>query len=113
MAYLLRFSEAFEADVEGLFDWLFGRDLATAFRFRDSVTAATASLVHFPTANTVVEESALYKRTVRRKLFCSGTTAYRLLYTVYEAGEQEEDAVIYVLRVMHGAARPILDADNE
>jgi len=109
MPYAILFTEPFEADVIRLFDWLFGFNAVAAFRFRDAVDEATASLSDFPNSSPVADENDLYVRTVRRKVFKSGATTYRLLFTVYEAGDLGADAEpsVRCLRVLHGAARPL------
>jgi plasmid stabilization system protein ParE len=100
-----------EADALKLFDWLFGFNAPAAFRFMDAFHAAAASLSENPGGYPVAEESILYTRTVRRHLFRGGSTGYRLLFTIYEAGELGADVgpQVHVLRVLHGSARPLTE----
>ncbi|GAB4456469.1 MAG: hypothetical protein OHK0029_14480 [Armatimonadaceae bacterium] len=108
-------TESYEADVVNIFDWLFGYNPVAAFRFRDAVEQASASLAENPMGYPIADESDYYQRTVRRKLFRSGSSTYRLLFTVVELEELSEahEPTVVVLRVRHGAARPLGDEDSE
>ena len=114
MPHTVVLAESFEADVSRLFDWLFGFNSVAAFRFRDAVETAVLSLSEAPTAYSIASDYERQAPVVRRKLFKSGVTTYRLLFAVYEAGEIEPQSppTVRCLRVLHGAARP-LNQENE
>ena len=115
MSYEVHLTEPFEADVARLFDWLFGFNSRAAFRFRDVVEAEALSLSDFPQRYATADETELYLRPVRRKLFKSGNATYRVLFTVYEAGELGVDSlpIVHCLRVLHGAAKPWTQTDGQ
>ncbi len=108
LTYLVRTSEEAEENIAEIFDWLLDFTEVGAFRFRDRIEQEIGSLESNPYRCRVAEEDDLYEREVRLHLCRSGSSTYRILFTVYENDELSHDApaTVLILSVRHGASQP-------
>lgn len=112
--YEVQLTEIAEANIEEIFDWLFGFTVVGAFRFRDRIAEEIASLNTNPLRCRLAEENEMYDRDVRLHQCRSGNSTYRILFSVYEPGELFDDspATVSVLRIRHGASRPLWESNG-
>jgi len=74
----------------------------TANRWHEGVLATCRSLAQMPRRCAAAPENRMFDREVRQILYRHGRIAYRILFTISEATE-EEPGLVRILRILHGA----------
>src|SRR5689334_1243936 len=101
MAYRVEYAEPAEQDIDSAYLWLSRtRSPAFAARWFKGLRAAVERLTLFPRRNAVVEE---YGTGVRRLLYGTSGSRYRVLYLVVEPEAEDEEGIVRILHVYHGA----------
>lgn len=107
-------SERVEADRESAFLRLLSYDTGYAARWLEDLNRIITDLPNFPGPRSHAvdaEATARFGSEVRRMLYFGPTrrrsgTPYRILFTVVEPPEGEDEGILRVLRILHGA-RPL------
>ena len=100
--YDILMSELAEADVEVIFERLLLRSPNSAAQFRDGIEDAIASLSLMPNRCAVAPDNKQLEHPMRQLVYRYGTTAYRILFSVFET-KDDASGLVRVLRVRHGA----------
>ena len=100
MTYRIDLSEAAEAEAFAAYLWISRRSPEFAGRWYNGLLKAIEDLVLFPRSWQAAPE---YGPNVRRMLYGTGGNRYRLLYLIIEPEEGQEEGIIRILHVYHGA----------
>jgi plasmid stabilization system protein ParE len=106
-------SDVAGADIEAAFLRLSRQDPEFAGRWLEGLNRMIAALDTFPTRHARVSESDTCGREVRRMLYRNGRTVYRVFFTLLDADGDGDPDTVRVLRVRHGAQRPLGQPDAE
>lgn len=107
MTYRIEITEAAEAEIDETYLYLLLRNPEAAARWHDSIVRAINSLESMPSRCAAAPENELFEGDIRHH-FCSfGRAAYRIIFRVLS---NETPPVVRVLRVRHGARRPLHSA---
>ncbi len=108
-------SELAEADIAAVFEYLVLRSPDAAADTMDGIEQAIASLSEMPKRCTVAPDNDRLEYPMRQLIYRHRRTAYRILFSVFEA-EGEREAFVRVLRVRHGGQQQLgvsTDGSNE
>ena len=100
MAYQIELSEAAEVEANVAYLWMSRRSPEFAGRWYNGLLKAIEDLVLFPRR---WQASPKHGPNVRRMLYGTGASRYRVLYLIIEPEEGEEAGIIRILHVYHGA----------
>ena len=103
ISYDILVSELAEADVEAIFDNLLLRSPNAAVRCREGLEDAFASLAEMPKHCALAPDKKRVDPPMRQLIYRHGSTAYRILFSVFDAKEEDDAGIVRVLRVRHGA----------
>jgi plasmid stabilization system protein ParE len=103
MTYRIEVSEAAEAEIDNAYLWLSKDSPERAARWHAGLLDAIDSLSEFPRRYRLVSRTARRGHEVRRLLYGRGRNVFRIVYAVIEPTHDDDDAVIRVLHVLHGA----------
>ena len=107
-AYEVRLSETAEAEIDDAVLYLARFSARAAERWHAGLLEAVQSLSYLPRRCPLAPENSLFDREVRQLIYRRGRTAYRLLYAIFEA-TNDEPAFVQIMRVRHGAQRRLND----
>lgn len=97
--YRVEVSDVAQAQIDAAFLYLSARSPNAAMRWLTGLGAAIDSLALFPRRCPLAPENDLYENaSVRRLLYGSRRSAYRILYCIFE-----QDREVRILQVRHGA----------
>jgi plasmid stabilization system protein ParE len=103
--YRVDVSDTAEQEADTVYLWMqTNRGLSQADRWYRGLYQAYQSLTTFPNRF----EAVPHRQDVRRMLYGQ----YRVLYRVIEPDVPEEEGIVRILRVLHGARQTESDADN-
>ena len=107
-------SDVAEAEIEAVFLSLFLRDPMFAARWLEGLNRVIAALDTFPGRHARVDEDSLQGQEIRRVVYRNGRAVYRILFMLIDADGDGVEDTVRVLRVLHGARRPLgQPEDNE
>ncbi len=106
-------SDVAEAEIEAVFLSLFLRNPEFAARWLEGLNRVIAALDTFPSRHARVDEGGLQGQEIRRVVYRNGRTVYRILFTLLDADGDGKDDTVRVLRVLHGARRPLGQPSDE
>lgn len=106
-------SDVAEAEIEAAFLSLFLRNPDLAARWLEGLNRAIAALDTFPGRHSRVDEGKVQGQIVRRVVYRNGKIVYRVLFIVVDADGDGEDDTVRILRVLHGARRPLGQAEDD
>jgi len=110
--YLVEFTEPAQIEADAVYLWFSERvGLDYAIRWYEGLLLAARELSSLPRANPIAPESDRYDVEVRRLLYYGpskrrGRQVYRLLFHIIEPQEQEDEGVVRILHIWHGAKGP-------
>ncbi len=113
MSFTVATSEVAEAEIEAVFLSLFLRNPDFAARWLEGLNRVIAALDTFPGRHARVDEGGLQGQEIRRVIYRNGQTVYRILFVLLDADGDGEDDTVRVLRVLHGAQRPLGQPEDD
>ena len=113
MSFIVEISDTADAEIDKAYFRLSARNLNFASRWLDGVYRKIATLNEFPSSHPYAPESHVLRRDTRRMIYRNGQTVYRILFTLIDAVGDGEDDTVRVLRVLHGAQRPLGQPEDE
>jgi len=109
LSFTVEVSDTADAEIDQAYFRLSARNLEFAGRWLDGVYRTLGTLDVFPMRHPHAEESDILGRETRRMIYRNGRTVYRILFTLLDG----EDDTVRVLRVLHGARRPLGQPSDE
>ena len=106
MKHRVEITETAAAEVEEAWSWLALRSRTAADRWKAALLEAVSKLEMAPLLHGPSPESEYFGREIRELLYGKRPAIYRILYEV-------RGNVVRVLRVRHGARRPLSDRGQE
>jgi plasmid stabilization system protein ParE len=100
MKYTVVITDKAWAEVEEAHDWLVDRSPQAAHKWKLGLLEAVARLETMPRACSLAPESDYFGREIRQLLYGNRQHKYRVLFEIRKQ-------IIVVLRVRHGAQRPL------
>lgn len=110
MVYHVEYSEPAEQEIEQAYLWLFQHSPEFAVRWYAGLRAAVDSLAAMPRR---WESTPEYGLNVRRMLYGTGGSRYRVLYLVIEPEENEMEGIVRILHVYHSARQATTGEQGE
>jgi hypothetical protein len=102
--YDVRLTEPAEAEIQATYLRLQRGSLSAADRWLDGIYHAIGTLDEFPSRCAIAPENPRFDREIRQLLFRHGRSTYRVLFTIFEAVD-DEPAFVRVIHVRHAAAQ--------
>ena len=113
MSFAVETSDVAQAEIEAAFLSLFMRNPKFAERWLEGLNRVIAGLDTFPGRHARVDKGGLQGQKIRGALYRNGRTVYRILFMLLDADGDGEDDTVRVLRVLHGAQRPLGQPSDE
>lgn len=102
-----------EAEIEAAFLSLFLRNPELAARWLEGLNRVITGLDTFPGRHARIDEGGVQGQEIRRVVYRNGRIVYRILFMLIDADGDGEDDTVRVLRVLHGARRPLGQPNDE
>ena len=113
MIFTVEVSDTADAEIDKAYFRLSARNPEFASRWLDGVYRIIGTLDVFPLRHPPAAESSILGRETRRMIYRNGQTVYRILFTLLDADGDGEDDTVRVLRVLHGAQRPLGQPEDD
>ncbi len=104
--YRVVVTEGAEGEIDAATEYLLLRSSNAARDFQEGIDKAIFSLSEMPRRCPLAPEDGLIDRPIRQLIYRQGRTAYRILFTIFEA-EGDTSAFVRVLRVRHGGQQQL------
>jgi len=112
-SYRVIVTEVAEGEINSALEYLLLRSPDAARDFQDGMDEAILSLSEMPRRCPLAPEDGVITRPLRQLIYRHGRTAYRILFTIFEAegdafeAEGDAPAFVRILRVLHGAQQQL------
>ena len=113
MTYTVEISDVADAEIQATFLRLAAHDPEFAGRWLEGLLRAIQTLEVFPLRYARAPESDTLRQEIRGMLYQSGRMTYRVLFSIVDAAGNGAPESVRVLRVLHGAQRPLGSQDEE
>ncbi len=113
MNYTVETSDVADAEIESAYLQLSRWNLEFAGRWVEGLYRRLDTLITFPLSHPRAEESDILGREARCLLYRKGKVVYRILFALLDTDEDGEDDMVRVLRVLHGAQKPLGQSNAE
>ena len=110
MPYRIELSEAAEAEAHAAYLWLSRLNPRFAGRWYNGLLKAIEDLALFPRQ---WERAPEHGTGARRMLYGTGGSRFRVIFLVVEPEEEDEEGMVRILHVYHGAQRPSTQDDRD
>ncbi len=104
--YRVIVTETAEGEIDAALAYLLLRSPDAARDFQEGMDKTILSLSEMPRRCPLAPEDGVITRPLRQLIYRHGRTAYRILFTIFEA-EGDAPAFVRVLRVLHGAQQQL------
>ena len=107
MRYRVEISDVAQAEADAAYLWISQFSPDRAAKWYDGLLTAIESLSEFPLRCPIAPENDRFAPELRQLIYGRITSAYRILFTIFESPDPSEDPEVRILHVRHGARRPI------
>ena len=96
--YRVEFTETAEAEIDSIYISMLGQSPEAATNWYVGLIDACSSLSYFPYRYQAIPDRPDLRRFIYRR--------YRVIYAIYEPRSPEDEPVVMIMNVRHGARQP-------
>lgn len=107
MAYHVEIAPTALLDAQDAFDWMEQHSPTHVDEWFNGLMDAVFSLDEMPRRCSLAPENDFYEQETRHLLYTKRRVTYRIIFVILQLQTEEEEGILRVFRIQHGAQHPL------